>query len=489
MISDALNSTSSEPIEYDVCIIGAGPAGITLALAFDKTRFRVCLLEAGGMQPSVLDDEHPYQGINIGRPYDMARTRLRFFGGTSNHWGGWCRPLDDIDFMARDYIPLSGWPIRRQNLLPYYENALDICEVNTGGIGLAAFEEQHKDESFIHNKSDFLINKSFFLSLPTRFGTRYESVIRASKQIDCFLNSTVVELMQPSNEVETVVVFSGGKDTHIKARYIVIATGAIEAPRLLLHSNRHQPQGLGNGGDFVGRCFSDHLGWITATVALPDSNQYYRRKLSKNPSVQEIPQLSFDQQTILKNRLVNFGITLYKTKMSTSQATDIGGSLAALGRWDAKSSTSELLFRFECTPNPDSRVTLGAETDAYGMRRVILDWQVNDIEIESLYRITWMLNKLMGEQHMGRVKAQVIPLSEPKLRASYQAHHLGTTRMALDERQGVVDLNCQVHGSKNLFIAGSAVFPTFGFANPTLTIVALASRLAEHIRNRLWRNG
>ena len=490
MISETLDPTSSDPLEYDVCIIGAGPAGISLALAFDKTRFRVCLLEAGGMHPPVLDDEHPYQGINIGRPYDMVRTRLRFFGGTSNHWGGWCRPLDDVDFMARDYIPLSGWPMRRQDLLPYYEKALEICEVNTGGLGLAAFQAQHKKESLLHNKADFLVNKSFFFSPPTRFGTRYESVIRSSKQIDCFLNSTVVELVQPNGEVEAVVVRRAGQDIRIKARYIVIATGGIEAPRLLLHSNRHNPQGLGNKGDFVGRCFSDHPGWVTANVALPDDSQYHLRKLPSNSSVTELLQLSFDDQTLLENRLVNFGISMRSIK-TTSQSEEIIDSLTALERGGNQSNASlmSLMIRFEPTPNPNSRVLLGEEADSYGMRRVILDWRINDIEIESLERITWMLNKLLGGQHLGRIKLRVESVTAAKFRSSYQAHHLGTARMANDEQQGVVNANCRVHGSENLFVAGSAVFPTFGFANPTLTIVALASRLAEHIQFKLQREG
>jgi len=489
MIYDSLYSVSSQPLSYDVCVIGAGPAGITTALGLEGTDFRVCLLEAGGRRPpKIMSSEHPYRGISIGRPYDPLHTRLRFFGGTSNHWGGWCRPLDEIDFVLREYIPLSGWPINRETLIPYYEKAMEICEVDTDGLGLAAFEEQHANENFIHNQVDFLTNKNFFFSTPVRFGQRYQQTIKKSKNIDCFLNSTVVELVQPKNRVESVIIHQDGKRIEISSRYVVIAAGGIETPRLLLSSNRHFSKGLGNSSDFVGRCFSDHIGTGLGNIILPITNQYFHRTWSARSEVRQIPHLSFNEATLLRNHLVNFGIIFSKVKLDEKKNKDIEDVLAPL-KLHNKSYPMTSLFlmivRLENTPNPNSRITLSPEKDSYGMPRIILDWQINDIEVESAQKITWIINRLIGQQHLGRLQIRLGSPGEIKVNATYQAHHLGTTRMAGVKDLGVVDSNCRVYDSQNLYIAGSSVFPTFGFANPTLTIVALAARLTKHLSERL----
>lgn len=480
MILDYFPTDNSQ--YYDLCIIGAGPAGISIALAFINTPYRVCLLEAGGLQPPLLDDKHPYQGVNVGRSYDMLRTRLRYFGGSSGHWGGWCRPLDDVDFMYRDYIPLSGWPIDRDDLLPDYKKALSICEVDTAGFGIEAFDNQHSSEPFLHNKLDNCINKNLFFSSPTRFGQRYRQQIIDAKNIDCFLNSTVVELIQPKEKVENVVVRVEQEVRLLQSQFIVVATGGIETPRLLLHSTRHYPKGLGNLGDYVGRCFSDHIGRSPASAVLPLSGSYHRRFGPINKKTSQLPRLSFDKDTLTKNRLVNFAIGFDKITNSDQGSNKISDILQGLQPQKTALEYYNLFIALENTPNPNSRVMLDKKKDANGMYQVKLDWRINDIDVESIGRIVKLFSQLVGQHHLGRVKDHQLSFEETKMWSSYQAHHLGTTRMADNVSQGVVDSDCKVFGSKNLYIAGSSVFPTYGFANPTLTIVALASRLASHLK-------
>ncbi len=146
-----VSSRKQTELSYDIAIYGAGPAGISLTRALSGTGLRIGLFEAGGMEPPPMDSDHPYRGRNLGLPYELAATRLRYLGGSSNHWGGWCRPLDPYDFAARDHIPLSGWPISREDLNPYLEDALKVCEVATGGIGLSAFEHDFGYEGFLHH--------------------------------------------------------------------------------------------------------------------------------------------------------------------------------------------------------------------------------------------------------------------------------------------------------------------------------------------------
>ena len=256
-------------LSFDVAIYGAGPSGISLALALAGTGLRIGLFEAGGPTPSRIGREHPYQGSNLGLPYDLTGTRLRYLGGTSNHWGGWCRPLDPYDFAARGHIPLSGWPISRDDLNPHLEAALSVCEVPTGGLGLQAFEHDFGYEGFLHKAAPEFQVKNFLFSTPTRFGARYLPDLRQAEDIECYLNSSLVRLAAPGNAVDNASVMGlDGSETLVRAGCHVLAMGAIENARMLLHSN------VANRSGFVGRCFADHLGRTVGIALLDFSNRY-----------------------------------------------------------------------------------------------------------------------------------------------------------------------------------------------------------------------
>ena len=215
------------------------------------------------MEAPTVGPDHPYTGRNLGRPYDLAATRLRYFGGTSNHWGGWCRPLDPYDFAARDHIPLSGWPVSRDDLVPYFEGALEVCEVATAALGLAAFEHDFGYEGFLHHAVPELQVKNFLFSPPTRFGTRYWEDLRDAAHAECFLDATLVRLMTAEGDVdEALILSSDGTETRVSAHFHVLAMGAVENARILLHSE------IANSSGFVGRCFSDHMGYSVGTALL-----------------------------------------------------------------------------------------------------------------------------------------------------------------------------------------------------------------------------
>ena len=469
-------------LSFDVAIYGTGPSGITLALALAGTGLRIGLFEAGGPNPPVLDREHPYQGSNRGLPYDLAGTRLRYLGGTSNHWGGWCRPLDPYDFSARVHIPLSGWPISRDELNPHLEAALDVCEVPTGGLGLQAFDHDFGYDGFLHRAVPEFQVKNFLFSTPTRFGTRYLQDLRQADDIDCYLNSSLVRLAASGDAVDTALVMGPDRsETLVRARCHVLAMGAIENARMLLHSN------VANQSGFVGRCFADHLGRTIGIALLDFSNRYLLHHVRAGDQyIRALPHLSLAEDAMRDGEFANFGVIIDHKGTKKLPLGDDGKQVQRqLGRLNRRHAHRfRMLVRMENTPNPDSRITLTNDRDAYGVPRVALNWQVNPFDLECVGRLCRLLAQRIGGAG-GRVRIDYSLEKGNRRPGTYQAHHLGTTRMSADPENGVVDRNLRCHEVANLYVAGSSVFPTFGFANPTLTIVGLSLRLAQHLRHEL----
>ena len=478
-------------LECDVCIAGAGAAGITLALELDGSSLDVCLVEAGEFEPPLVDDTHPYAGESVGEPYSLVATRLRYFGGTTNHWGGWCMPLDPIDFRSRPFVPLSGWPFTRSELESYYERAARICEIDPPIFELDKLPGGNRAAQHLldYYDPDFTV-KLLRYSPPTRFGLRYRSRIEQSKQVRCFLYSTVVEIEAASGSVSKLRVRAGDKQFFVKARAYVIALGAIENARLLLCSDRTHPEGLGNSSGFVGRCFADHIGnpdrQPIGYAVLPSRSPY--SKQYDLDGLKVMLHLSFQDEFLWAQELVNFGIWIYKD-WSTSMETDLAeghfDDPRLYPEWRGKESGKfGVGIRLEPTPNPDSRLMLLAERDSNGMRRIGLDWRINSLELDAGRRITELLGRKLGRSGIGRFRS-TYPTRPRENGFNYGSHHMGTTRMSTDPEFGVTDADCRVHFVDNLYVTGSSVFPTFGFANPTLTICALAIRLADHLKSKV----
>ncbi len=161
------------------------------------------------------------------------------------------------------------------------------------------------------------------------------------------------------------------------------------------------------------------------------------------------------------------------------------GAYRRLQKRDLGTRVYRVMCRSEQVPNPESRVTLSDELDAFGVPRARLDWRLTEQDVDTIRRGQMFLAAELARAGLGRMQ---LPEEEGFGWDQYVLgghHHMGTTRMALDPRKGVVDADCRVHGIENLYLAGSSVFPTGGFANPTLTLVALAARLADHVRRVL----
>jgi choline dehydrogenase-like flavoprotein len=522
---------SATVITADDTNVGAGAAGIALAREFAGHPCRVALIESGGLDfghgPQLL-----YLGENIGLPsYSTGRSRFRMFGGSTTRWGGQCRPLDPIDFEARDGIDHSGWPLSRSDLEPYYRRAHRICNLGPyeyslpppGSVGGEAVEIDDAN----------LESKIFRFSFPSDFGQVYRAELAAAANIDVYLNANLIDIEVDEHASQVTGLRIGtlnGLHMRCTAAVYVLACGGIENARLLLASNRVVSAGLGNQRDLVGRFFMDHpyflLGYYEPALPRYDKSIYVIEDYDRVGSEQRLNGAwSLSERTLRHEGLNGCAVyfvrrALYKSLpeyfsrggKSFTQLIDVArhrelpdghagrhvrnviAGLGDVGRTLARQLAEiarprpRLALRavLEATPNPDSRVTLGARRDRFGMPRVQVNWRLNPRDQRGLERLMTVMRGEFGRLKLGPlIEHHAADDSGWPSSMTGGKHHMGTTRMHADARLGVVDPNCRLHDCANLYVAGSSVFPTGGYANPTLTIVALAVRLADHLKSRL----
>ncbi len=546
MIIDYLDRSGPEDFIADICIVGAGPAGISIARSFIGASRSVCLVESGGLAGEDRNQQL-YEGTSIGSPeLDPATSRMRAFGGSCNVWGGGCIPLSSLDLGPRDWVPHSGWPLNYEDLEPYYRRAREVC-------GIEAHE--FVDGSFltpparapVSFDADKLVNQNFVLS-PIFFGEAYRAEFEQAGNVTVLLHANLLELeaVESGSSVRRARIGAlDGRRGTIRARNYVLACGGIENARLLLLSNSTMPNGLGNDHDLVGRYFMDHpsgkLGTLFTDAPDPLTRPYDRS--GGKGSAPAFPELCLSGQAVQEHQLLNGRVrpvaveapapkgvqALRDLKKAIRPAQDEARALegiahaaitgdacdgqqgtlrkqnlgklglrVGLGSWDiahaawrkwankptVKSDHVDVIGYFEQAPNPDSRVTLGDEVDALGQRKICVDWRLTELDWHTYRTAANLFGAELANSCAG--KFQIEPWLQkgdgatPQVRGT--AHHLGTTRMSDDPKQGVVDRQCRVHGVDNLYVVGSSVFPTGGWAFPTFTIVALSMRLAEHLR-------
>jgi choline dehydrogenase-like flavoprotein len=490
-------------IDSDVVIIGAGAAGITLALALADAPFRVAILESGGLD---YDDatQALYDGEVGDQVYAPAAVRLRYFGGTTNHWGGWCRPLDPIDFAVRPWMKHSGWPIKRSDLDPYYERAQMLVEAGPFHYDDVSYWLARSGGAVLPLDRYRVETRFFQYSPPTRFGQRYRAELTLTESVTIYLNLNVTEILTSENGQEVAaleVKRLDGTRLSVNAKQFVLATGAIENARVLLSSSKTRPNGLGNDNDLVGRFFMDHpLLGNTATLVVLEPKRFESGHLTEfidsdssrvratfMPSDEmRLADRLYGSLTTVDRKIAMWDQAQGRQELAPSgvEPSPVGPALMRLfGSWRQAAEFS-LGCGVEPEPNPDSRVTLISERDALGVRRVHVDWKLTKGPMESYKRTMTTLGRQLTASGAGMLRWHEKTEREWPDNAKWASHNIGTTRMADDPAAGVVDAQCRVHGMGNLYVAGSSVFPTAGASNPTLTIVALALRLAEHLKSQ-----
>ena len=531
MLIDARTIPANTHIDTEVCIIGAGAAGITLALEFVAQNFRVCLLESGGLENDA-ETQALAKGDNVGLPYfSLEVARLRFFGGTTNHWGGWCWPFGPIDFEKREWVPYSGWPFNRQHLVPYYERAQTVLQLGPFNYDAGFWQESHRPQIPLQG---FRVITSMIQTNALRFGEVYRNTIFQAKNITTYLNANVLEIETSKNakSATRVAVTSLRKNPFfVSAKLFVLAAGGIENARVLLLSNKVQTGGLGNQNDLVGRFFMDHPKLVTGSF-LP-SNPYLNPGLysgddHSTKKIRVLGALTLSEEVQRQEKILNYSSTLetqYAEQLSANPGIQsiqrlmhglrqgklperfwehLGNvifDIDDVGRFFYRRHVDgtpldkiklfKLVHHIEQAPNPESRVVLSNEEDALGKKRVKLNWRFTNLEKRTIRRAQEIIAMELGKSGLGRVQITldnndgdwVVPKNTSNWDGPQGSfHHMGTTRMHADVKQGVVDADCRVHGVSNLFIAGSSVFPTSSCVNPTSTIVALAVRLADHVK-------
>jgi len=505
MFTDARKVPNESKIEIDICIIGAGAAGITIARELAQSKLDVCVLESGDLENN-LETQSLYDGENVGVKYwALTAARLRYFGGTTNHWGGVCLPLGEDDFEVRDWVNKSGWPLRKSDLIPYYRRAHPIVQL--GKFSYIPEDWETDTDKRIPFDSNYVITKMLQRSPPTHFGTVYRDDMKNAKNITVYLNANALEIDTNDNATRVkrvqVACLTGTKFS-VSAKAYVLALGGIENARLLLLSNRHQKNGLGNENDLVGRYFADHpylsnLGFILLRKNL-SSYALYQKGFESHGSIID-GFLALTKEVNRREKLLTTRIHIspstwksYNNKIRANE--DLLDKIQRIfndltGDKVSNDTAGMDVLRFgawtELIPNPDSRVYLGDEIDKLGQRKIVLDWRIGQEVKTKLIQVLKFIGTELGRLNLGRMWLEFDEDSTwpPEKSFTPGLHHMGTTRMHTNPKSGVVDENCKLHGTDNLFVAGSSVFPTYGAANPTLTIVALSLRLSDHLKERM----
>ena len=535
MIEDASGIPAGLAIHAETCIVGGGPAGIVLALRLAERRHPVLLLESGGMSA-----EPAAQRLNRGETANALHKppdwfRLRKMGGATGIWGGRCVPFDAADLAARPWIPESGWPIGPEALAPYYAAANALCEAGDfdySGAGLppilAGFTGAHFSDEAAER-----------FSCPTDFGVRYRHRLQSSARIHVLLHATVTAIRMDvvGTSVRALEVRTArGAPFTILPRRVVLAAGGLEIPRLLLASNDVQPNGVGNDNDRVGRYYMCHLAGTTAELvpaphvavrheyARGADGVYCRRRFALSARAQMafgtgnfVARLHHPRAADPRHRSAALSaLHLARPLIAREYAVRLAAPRGALAPhlanllrdpleaagfafvWTrrrvlasrkfpsvvlrAKTGGYSLDFHAEQVPNPESRVRLAASRDAFGMQQLAIHWRYSPLDLHTVRRAVELFAQDIAASGCGELRFDPASVEADALRdGAYGGHHIGTARMSASPRDGVVDADCHVHGVRNLFVAGSAVFATSSQANPTLTIVALSLRLADRL--------
>jgi choline dehydrogenase-like flavoprotein len=501
MIIDFHNNEDTGSLSFDLCIIGAGAAGITLARKLGGKGFKVCLLEAGGMEVTQ-DAQMMFEGESTGVKYtSMMASRLRVFGGTTGHWGGQSITFDEMDFHDRDWVPDSGWPISYAEYAQYLPEASMICGVPSAGYRWSDVYSEEKltlpfDQELFE---DALIRYS---APPRRFGFYFRDEIKTDKDVTCLINASVSEIHTDASgsQVTHVSIKSlKGNTGTVKARSYVLACGGIENARLLLASRGTNPAGVGNRHDQLGRYFMEHPNYDSGKVQINNPKlgktlltprigpQYTKTRLDfkLSPAQQEKQGVLNHSAFLVPANIANshfeedigfIGKVWNKMQKAYDEMTEEEEEQAATG-------DLTLRTRLEHAPIAASRISLGEKLDALGMPLAKLELHFSELEGKTIEALHAALAKELGKTGIGRMRVDFDPNDTAwQDQLGWQIHHCGGTRMHTSPQAGVVDTNSKVFGVANLYVAGSSIFPTSGHANPTLNLVALTLRLADHIK-------
>jgi choline dehydrogenase-like flavoprotein len=511
MIRDFLREKPSPDYRPQICIVGAGAAGICLAVELAKQGKSVMVLEGGGRDVEEAAQE-PYRSEVVGHVHRGIHTgRFRAHGGTTTRWGGQILELNAEDFERREWIPASGWPFSRAELEPFYRRALDF-----EGLGSVLRNDADVWKSLGLPEPSFPELQSYLTRWcpEPNFARLHAKTLETSTNLQIWLHANAVELLMDAETVRALRVRTQqGSEALVHADHFVFCMGTIECVRFFL-----QPRAGDlpwNRSGLLGRHFQDHVDANAASVIPRNRRQFaelfdniFLRSFKYHPKIRLRPKeqrragvlncaatMSFSSE--VDQALASTKTTakhLLRGRFSELNATDILSSarhapllLRQAARYTLRHrvynpASAEIRLRVHCEqrPDSDSSITLSNERDSLGLLRARLDWRISDLELETI--------RLFAETAANSLApiAQVeldesLAQRDPSFldRCDDSNHHMGGMRMSASPSDGVVTPDLLLHGTRNVYVCSGAVFPTSGFSNPTHTVLALAIRLAD----------
>ena len=485
MILDARSLPDGSALDTDLCIVGGGPAGLVIARELAGTGRRIVLVEAGGRDA----DDGAQQLTTVRESSDLdphGETRWRQLGGTAHIWhrsaDRWARylPLTPLDFEERDWVPGSGWPFAAEELARYLPAALATCGVREPSYRVEDWESAEAPRLPLDPARFETAIETF--GPPELFTTRYPAELAEAADVTVVTNATVLALEEdeggPAVRGARLGCLGGARHA-VTARRFVLAAGAIENARLLWLSSDRQPAGIGNGRDLVGRYLMEHAkvhaGILTAAEPA----------LMERASLYDVREVRGSQ---VGAKLALAAAAQRKERLLASATRLIRGGGIRWSRVPAGEPAFDVEVQTELVPKAANRLTLSEhERDELGVPLASLRWRWSERELDSVRRTEVLLAAELARAGVGTLATPAAD-APPEL-TSPSSHQMGTTRMHRDPARGVVNAAGRVHGVPNLWITGASVFPTGGYANPTLTIVALALRLAEELQREMSDRG
>lgn len=542
-------------VHADICVVGGGAAGITLARELAAGN-RSIVVVAGGGRRDIGRWQDLYAGTATppGTHEPLHENRRRVWGGSTTVWGGRCIPYEPVDFHDRPWIAHSGWPVGWNEVSAYLARACDVCDAGPCEFDARVVFRNAAPEILPGIDGEEL--ESWRLerwSPPTNFAKRYEADLARSDRVKVMLDAHAIHLeaSEAGRSIESVLAaYSGERRFRIRARAFVLAAGGLENPRLLLASNSVVPSGIGNDRDVVGRYYQSHRFGVCGEAVLKDPADRFNYDFERDGSgvyCRRRFRLSDVAQTRYRvgNAIAFFarpgaGAAVHRNAVFSSvhlsksllralakgpmgmvrdlsaQRRDLFEHLKvimadgpgsapdlfrlAVARFASRRRLPSILplrrynrfylyYQTEHAPNPDSRLVLSGTRDSFGMPRLDVRVAFSAVDFDTVRVLYEVFSKRFEASGVGRFSFDQDTL-EHQLDPSgagfnSNAHHIGTTRMHDSPSEGVVDATCRVHGVTNLFVAGSSVFPTSSHANPTLMIVALTLRLADHLKAKV----
>lgn len=447
----------------EVIIVGSGPAGIALALKLEKKKINCLILEAGEEEVSY-ESQDFYKGEVVGLwPKNLTALRLRQFGGTTGHWGGSCRTLDSYDF--------NEWPIQKDDLDKYLDQASEILNIKKGLF----IDEEVTNET----------KKIEWRTSDVRFYEKYYDYIVKSKNIFLALNTSLLNFEFKNNIVSSIICRNRyRRNFKIKTKFYILATGGIENSRILkwsvIKSKRKFLQDLP-----IGNYFMEHP-WKTVGYVIGSQKKFI--EFFKSSATSFAPTEYF----IKKNKVLN---AVFNVKMEDKKTNPELEKIC----FDLKSNNqlisfverthdlcgSKIVSSWEQDPVFENRITLSRKRDPFGVPMPKIIYKKSKITKDTIRIILENLGNTFIEHKIGRIAIEDFFYDEKDFMTDAGYHHIGGTRMGNDPKTSVVDRDLKVHFVDNLYVAGSSVFTTGGYANPTLSIVQLSLRLSDHLLEKL----